>query len=153
MNFAPEVLDLYCNNVRYSIGPVLTVFLEIYQMVRRLRIKCPPAEVSSRRRQLCLVYVLSSLSIGSYLANLYLAEGLILRDGVWPLAIAIQTRKTFRICYKIFLVKRPQATSPKFLPTDKFPTFDLEVCARLLSLDLRTSGDHPPGPRGEGWGG
>ena len=70
----------------YSIGPVLTVFLEIYQMVRRLKIKCPAAEASSRRRQLCLVYVLSSLSIGSYLANLYLAEGLIFRDGVWPLA-------------------------------------------------------------------
>ena len=50
-------------------------------MVRRLTIKTPPVESSkSRRRKLCLVYVLSSLAIGSYLANLYLAEGFIFRD-------------------------------------------------------------------------
>ena len=34
----------------------------------------------STRRKLCLVYVLSSIAIGSHLANLYFAEGFIFRE-------------------------------------------------------------------------
>ena len=50
-------------------------------MVRRFTIKTPPVDsTKSRRGKLCLLYVLSSLAVGSYLANLYLAEGLIFRD-------------------------------------------------------------------------
>jgi len=60
-------------------GPVLTALLEIYQVIRRLRTKSPPVERSNRRRHLCLVYVLASISIGTYLANLYLVEGVIFR--------------------------------------------------------------------------
>jgi len=58
-------------------GPVLTALLEAYQAIRRLRTKSPPVERSNRRRHLCLVYVLASISIGTYLANLYLVEGVI----------------------------------------------------------------------------
>ena len=60
-------------------GPVVTAGLEVYQAIRRLQIKSPPVERSNRRRHLCLVYVLATISIGTYLANLYLAEGVIFR--------------------------------------------------------------------------
>ena len=59
------------------LGPVLITFLEVFQYAKNCSSKSPPPEPSNRGRQLCLVYVLSSLSIGSYLANLYLVEGFI----------------------------------------------------------------------------
>ena len=99
-------------------GPALTVFLELYQMVRRLTIKTPPVESSkSRRRKLCLVYVLSSLAIGSYLANLYLAEGFIFRDESFRPLDKISNKKI-----KYFSFNRPRALLLQYLPTDQLPT-------------------------------
>ena len=59
------------------LGPGLTAFLELFQFFKQCSSKNPPPEPSSRGRQRCLLYVLSSLSIGSYLANLYMVEGFI----------------------------------------------------------------------------
>ena len=61
-------------------GPLVTALLETRQTLRNVFSKSPVVPTSNRRRQLCLVYVLSSLSVASYLANLYLAEGGILRQ-------------------------------------------------------------------------
>ena len=47
-----------------TLGPVLTAILEFYNVIKRLSVKSPPVERTNRKRHLCLVYVLSSLSIG-----------------------------------------------------------------------------------------
>ena len=75
----PDLVDLLLTMLvvvlPLLLGPVLIVLLEAYQQLCRAAVKSPPVENGGRRRQLCLVYVLSSLAIGSYLANLYLVEG------------------------------------------------------------------------------
>ena len=59
------------------LGPVITAILELGQLIKHCSAKTPPLESSNRGRQRCLVYILSSLSIGSYMANLYIMDGLI----------------------------------------------------------------------------
>ena len=85
-------LDIYDSNLftPHLPGPALTACLEAYQAIRRLRTKSPPVERSHRRRHLCLVYVLASLTIGTYLANLYLAEGVIFRCSVHFLIVCFR---------------------------------------------------------------
>ena len=56
------------------LGPVLTAFLELFGIIKDHAMDSPKIEPSNRGRQRCLMYVLASLSVGSYLANLYLVE-------------------------------------------------------------------------------
>ena len=113
-------------------------------MVRRFTIKTPPVDsTKSRRRKLCLLYVLSSLAVGSYLANLYLAEGFIFRgESFWPL-------EKIELKNKIFSLNRSRALLLQYLQADQLPTAAVEICPRLLGLDLRPPRHHPPGAGGE----
>ena len=115
-------------------GPVLTVFLEIYQMVRRFTIKTPPVDsTKSRRRKLCLLYVLSSLAVGSYLANLYLAEGFIFRDESFRPLEKIELKN------KIFFIKPvPSSLAAVFT---SWPTSN--CCCWNMSSATRTWSSSP----------
>ena len=113
-NYAQAVL-IYC-----FLGPAVTVFMEIYQSVKRSSMKSPPIERTNRRRHLCLVYILSIVSIGgyyckrfeiryiklniflqfilgTYLANLYLAEGIMFRYNQFSI---IWTRRSTLIFFE-----------------------------------------------------
>ena len=61
-----------------AIGPLLTAILELIHLLTNYQSKCGQSENSLRGRHLALLHVLAWLSIGSYLANLYLAEGVLL---------------------------------------------------------------------------
>lgn len=77
----PDLFDIFFTLaviiLPLMMGPVITAFLELFQFIKQYSVKNPPPEPSNRGRQRCLLYILSSLSIGSYLANLYMMDGLI----------------------------------------------------------------------------
>ena len=61
-----------------AMGPLLTGLLELIQCLTTSQSKFRQSEDNHRGRQLALLHILAWLSIGSYMANLYLAEGVLL---------------------------------------------------------------------------
>ena len=61
-----------------ALGPFLTAILQLIHFITTSQQKARQSENNHRGCQLALLHVLAWLSIGSYLANLYLAEGVLL---------------------------------------------------------------------------